>query len=118
MLRKTPEEAVKEFINLTGISDLKESEKIEFRRAYIYANAGRIIYTEAPKLSSWYGVTFSKIISKRAQIGWASHNHTANPVILTAVGKNSDEFGGFYDNTDIAKKIARLWGITLRKWKE
>jgi alkaline phosphatase len=50
----------------------------------------------------------SSIESDRAKIGWTSFAHTAQPVITYAVGPGEKEFSGFYDNTDIAKKMAKL----------
>ena len=70
-----------------------------------------------PKLSryvsSWDHTALSEIEARRAQIGWTSYVHTAQPVITYAVGPGEQEFLGSYDNTDIAKKISRLLGLTL-----
>jgi len=64
-------------------------------------------------VSSWDHKALSEIEDRRAQIGWTSYVHTAQPVITYAVGPGEQEFLGSYDNTDIAKKVSRLLGLTL-----
>lgn len=64
-------------------------------------------------VSSWDHNALSEIEARRAQIGWTSYVHTAQPVITYAVGPGEKEFLGSYDNTDIPKKISRLLGLTL-----
>lgn len=44
-------------------------------------------------------------LNNKANIGWASDNHSGIPVPVYAIGKGAERFGGCYDNTDIAKKI-------------
>ena len=51
------------------------------------------------------------LLNSRVGIGWSSNAHTAVPVQVFAIGCGAEAFKGFYDNTDIAKKmmlIARL----------
>jgi len=64
-------------------------------------------------VESWIHYALSVIESDRAKIGWTSFAHTAQPVITYAVGPGQEEFSGSYDNTDIAKKMAKLLGLTL-----
>jgi alkaline phosphatase len=63
--------------------------------------------------SPWIGHALGLVESERAKIGWTSFAHTAQPVITYAVGPSDKEFSGCYDNTDIAKKMAKLLGVTL-----
>lgn len=39
---------------------------------------------------------------------WTTSNHSANHVILYAYGPGSSDFSGYYDNTDICKKLSKL----------
>lgn len=57
-------------------------------------------------------VTLTKLMSHKAGIGWTTGSHTAVPVPVFAVGAGSREFTGVYDNTDIAKKIIRVAGLS------
>ncbi|MBN1567622.1 MAG: alkaline phosphatase [Acidobacteria bacterium] len=58
-------------------------------------------------------VTITHILNERASIGWTSYSHTGVPVPVFAEGWESKRFAGFYDNTDIAKQLARAIGRTL-----
>jgi alkaline phosphatase len=56
-------------------------------------------------------VTITHILNERASIGWTSYSHTGVPVPLLAQGRAAGTFAGFYDNTDIAKKLAAVMGL-------
>lgn len=45
------------------------------------------------------------VMSRKAGIGWTSGGHTAMPVSTTSYGAGAKMFTGFYENTDIAKKL-------------
>jgi alkaline phosphatase len=51
------------------------------------------------------------MLNSKAGVRWGSHNHTAVPVDVFAIGRGSEVFKGFYDNTDIAKKIILQAGL-------
>lgn len=44
---------------------------------------------------------------------WASKDHTGTMVPILAEGPGAELFTGFLDNTDIARRIARLWKLQL-----
>ncbi len=52
-------------------------------------------------------VAWVNIIDCRAGVAWTTHSHTATPVPVRAIGVNHNLFDGFYENTDIPKKIAK-----------
>lgn len=56
-------------------------------------------------------VTLTHILNEQASIGWTSYSHTGVPVPVFAQGKDAERFAGFYDNTDIAKKLAQIIGV-------
>jgi alkaline phosphatase len=56
-------------------------------------------------------VTITHILNERAGIGWTSYSHTGVPVPVYAMGVESRRFSGFYDNTDIAKQLAKAMDI-------
>ena len=70
--------------------------------------------TESVETSILYGgyepltVTLTHILNNKAGIGWTSYSHTGLPVPVYAIGAGSEEFNGFYDNTDIYKKTAKI----------
>jgi len=57
-------------------------------------------------------VTLTHLVNERAGIGWTSYSHTGQPIPVLAQGPGAWRFEGFYDNTDIAKKIATILGYT------
>lgn len=59
-------------------------------------------------------VTWLKVLSDNAGIGWTSHAHTATPVQVWALGVGQEIFAGYYDNTDIPKKIAECMKLTKK----
>jgi alkaline phosphatase len=75
---------------MVGNNDNSEAEN-----TYLYGGYNPII------------VTITHILNERASIGWTSYSHTGVPVPIFAQGKGADRFAGFYDNTDIAKKLAK-----------
>jgi alkaline phosphatase len=56
-------------------------------------------------------VTMTHILNEAASIGWTSYSHTGVPVPVFAIGADAKRFAGLYDNTDIAKKMAKAMGI-------
>ncbi len=48
------------------------------------------------------------LVNRKAGIGWNSGNHTALPVLTTAIGNSALLFSGFYENTEISMKLKSL----------
>jgi alkaline phosphatase len=44
-------------------------------------------------------------------IGWGTDGHTGVPVPVFAYGPHAEKFMGWYDNTEVPKKIANILGI-------
>ncbi len=59
-----------------------------------------------------FTVTATHILANKAGIDWTSFSHTALPTAVLAIGQGYELFNGYYDNTDIAKKIMRIGGYT------
>jgi hypothetical protein len=55
-----------------------------------------------------YNPSLQHVLNERASIGWTSYAHTGVPVPVYAQGWQADQFAGFYDNTDIAKRLAKV----------
>lgn len=53
-------------------------------------------------------VTLTHILNNEAGLQWTTSSHTAVAVPLMAAGAGSSLFDGFYDNTDIARKLSVL----------
>ncbi len=54
----------------------------------------------------------ARFVSGKLGFGWTTFDHTAGPVPLFAFGPGAHYFTGVMDNTDVAKLIMNLCGIT------
>lgn len=53
-------------------------------------------------------ITITHILNAKSGLGWTSNSHTGLPVPVFALSAGQEEFKGFYDNTEIYKKLAKL----------
>jgi Alkaline phosphatase len=58
-----------------------------------------------------FTVTMTHILNQKAGIAWTSYSHTAVPVPVSAIGVGYGAFNGYYDNTDVAKKMMSIAGF-------
>lgn len=58
-----------------------------------------------------FSVTVTHLLNQRAGIGWTTYAHTGVAVPVFAQGTGGSLFQGYYDNTDIAKKIMNVMGV-------
>jgi alkaline phosphatase len=77
----------------------KPNDNTPAENTYLYGSYNPII------------VTITHILNENASIGWTSYSHTGVPVPVFAQGREAERFSGFYDNTDIAKKLARVMNL-------
>lgn len=60
-----------------------------------------------------FTVSLTHILNRRAGMAWTSYSHTAVPVPVFAMGVRAEYFNGYYDNTDVARKIADAMELSL-----
>lgn len=56
-------------------------------------------------------VTLTHVLNHKSGIGFTSYSHTGLPVPVFAQGPGQQLFAGYYDNTDIYKKLASLTDV-------
>ncbi|AEE17536.1 Alkaline phosphatase [Treponema brennaborense DSM 12168] len=56
-------------------------------------------------------VTVTHVLNNKSGVNFASYAHTGIPVPVFAEGAGNEVFGGYYDNTDIYRKLAALTGV-------
>lgn len=95
---------------------LKDYELQELKEAFVQSmsgvkvDAGTIDYLLYGSYDPFV-VKITHILNQKAGLGWTTYSHTGLPVGTSAVGVSSDVFNGFYDNTDIAKKLMTIIGV-------
>jgi len=57
-------------------------------------------------------VRLTTILNNKAGIGWTTYAHTGAPVQTSALGVGAELFNGYYDQTDIYRKIVQITGLT------
>ena len=55
-------------------------------------------------------VTLTHILDNKAGLARTSYSHTGVPVVTSAMGPGAQAFAGYYDNTELAKKIMAALG--------
>jgi alkaline phosphatase len=91
-----------------------EIEMLEFAFPYSMMSFGERM-GDATVQRLWYafeplGVECTHILNQKAGIGWTSHVHTGIPTPISALGVGAELFIGYFDNTDVAKKIMEIAG--------
>lgn len=56
-------------------------------------------------------VTITHLLNNKSGISFSSYAHTGLPVEVFAMGPGQEDFGGYYDNTQIYTKLAALTGV-------
>ena len=103
------EHIAKEF----SLNDLTAEEKSSIDKAMAFVDAGK---KDDAKLWGGYdpvAMAVAHVTSKRAGIYWTSYAHTATQLPVSAIGVDATLFGGFSDNTDVAKKLAQTMNVKI-----
>ncbi len=96
-----------------ALNDLTADEKAKITAAMDFVDAGK---KDTAKVWGGYdpvAMAVAHVTSKRAGIYWTSYAHTATQLPISAVGVDSASFGGFSDNTDVAKKLAKVMDVNI-----
>jgi alkaline phosphatase len=101
-----------------AVSELSRDEQAQVQLAFKRSMGGELENTSDQMLFLLFGgyepltVKLTQIMNQRAGIGWTSYAHTGVPIPVFAMGKGSERFTGYYDNTDIYRYLAELAGVT------
>ncbi len=102
-----------------GLMVLKDYELSDLKQAFLQSMAGVKVNQDTREYLLYGGydpfvVKITHILNNKAGLGWTSFSHTGVPVTTSAVGVGCEQFNGYYDNTDIGKKIMAVMGVTSR----
>ncbi|RZB30016.1 MAG: alkaline phosphatase [Desulfobacteraceae bacterium Eth-SRB1] len=94
---------------------LKDYELAELRRAFIQSMAEVKINKGTADYLLYGGydpftVKITHVLNRKAGLAWTSYSHTGVPVLTSAIGVGAETFNGYYDNTDVAKKLMAVMG--------
>ncbi len=86
--------------------EVTEKENAKLQEAFKQLKKGKgktekTLYNDISELGG-YAVG---LLNKKAKLGWTSYSHTAANVPVFAIGTGAETFTGWYDNTEIVKKI-------------
>ena len=56
------------------------------------------------------GVALTHILDQKAGVGWTTFSHSGMPVLTSAAGVGAEAFAGYYDNTDLSRRLMALMG--------
>jgi alkaline phosphatase len=56
-------------------------------------------------------IALNHLISAKAGLAWTTYSHSGLPVPVSAVGTESEQFAGYYDNTDLSKRLFKAMGL-------
>jgi alkaline phosphatase len=111
-LKAPSDEASKSGSDKNGGVYLTQYEYNRIKKAYDKTMAGDTSRDQAEyELYGTYeplSVTITHILNNKSGIGFMSYSHTGLPVPVFAAGCGQNAFSGYYDNTDIYKKLAAL----------
>ena len=95
--------------------ELTDYEVGLLQKAFITSMEGKGAANMLPEeMQLYYGVydpftvTITHILNNKAGIDWTTYAHTGVPVPVFAIGQGENLFNGYYDNTDVAKKIMEI----------
>ena len=97
--------------------ELSDEEKAILNEQLNDPEKNEAVYKESAKMvRNVAHLVLTNAISERAGIGWTSYVHTAVPVInyVKAPESVATVFAGFYDNTELPRKITQVAGVKLQ----
>ncbi|KAI9145925.1 alkaline phosphatase [Paraphysoderma sedebokerense] len=97
-------------------------EKEKFVRTLVKENLGlddatddEVKYLTSVKSTGQLDYFLGGMVSKRAQLGWATHGHSGVDVNLYAYGTNAHELAGNHENTDIGLFISKFLELDVNE---
>lgn len=95
-----------------------DSIRIDLRYKVRFAEQNREKSDQLTAYDMHEGETMSslcvRIMSEKAGMGWTTLSHTGVAVPVRAIGAGAETFNGYYDNTDIPRKIMAASG---KRWE-
>ena len=110
--------AIKESFGI-DFNSLNDFQKEQIRFAFERSMGNEQVRSFAEDQYLLYGgyepltVKLTQMMNQTAGIGWTSYAHTGVPVPTFASGVHQEIFGGYYDNTDLFRKLASVMNLSV-----
>ena len=98
---------------------LEASDQELLQRSFLRSMKGEVERATQESVYLLYGgyepftVTLTHLANQAAGVGWTTYSHTGVPVPTYALGSGQRLFDGYYDNTDIFRKLAAVMGVKV-----
>ncbi|MFH0785113.1 MAG: alkaline phosphatase [Pseudomonadota bacterium] len=99
--------------------ELNDADKEMLGRAFRRSLGNEVEHVAQENVYSLYGtyepftVALTHILNQLAGIGWTTYSHTGVPVATFASGVGRELFSGYYDNTDIFRKLSKAMALQV-----
>jgi alkaline phosphatase len=109
---------IKEWFGI-DYSSLEPSDQELLQRSFLRSMKGEVERAAQESVYLLYGgyepftVTLTHLANQAAGVGWTTYSHTGVPVPTYALGAGQRQFDGYYDNTDIFRKMAAVMGLKV-----
>jgi len=93
---------------------LKDYEVALVQDAFKRSMSGETVKSKDPAEYLRYGdyepltVTLTRILDSKAGLSWTTYSHTGMPVMTSAYGVGDQQFEGYYDNTELARRLMSI----------
>ncbi|MDR0758539.1 MAG: alkaline phosphatase [Treponema sp.] len=99
-----------------ALSDYELADLEQAFNWHLKAANERPVYTDESYYLAYgyyepFTVKLTHILNHKAGIGWTTYSHTGLPTPVSVVGVGHDLFNGYYDNTDIFKKVVQIGNL-------
>jgi alkaline phosphatase len=110
--------AIQAYFNL-DYATLTDAEKELLGRAFQRSMGGQVERAAQEDVYLLYGgyepltVALTHLVNQKAGIGWTSYSHTGVPIMTFAAGARQELFDGYFDNTDIYRKLVEAMKLKV-----
>ncbi|OJF75837.1 MAG: hypothetical protein BKP49_10270 [Treponema sp. CETP13] len=100
-----------------GLDNLTADEETALSDALIRSISGKVIKGSSEADYLLYGgyepfiMQVTHIVNNRAGVAWTSYSHTAVPVATFAIGPDSNQINGMFDNTKVFDFMANAFNV-------
>lgn len=96
-----------------GLKELNDEETALIKKAMDSVDNGEEVGTLYGSYDP-VAIAATHVLSERANLQWTTYAHTGTSIPMSAIGVGSENFGGYKDNTEIAKSMMKLMNFKFK----